>query len=251
MHDFTWFGWFSDKINHHNIHIYTAAFVAALIILAAFVYNKGLKSIDEEVVPEGSFTLKNLFQVIVEWILNLMESIIGPDAKDYFPVIGALFIYIFLNNLMGIVPGFVPATDNINTTLALGVTVFIYYNFMGIKKNGFVAYAKHFMGPIVWMAPLMLIIELISHAVRPLSLGIRLFGNMTGDHVVLGIFSGLVPLFIPIIFMALGIFVSFVQAFVFSLLSSVYIGLAVAHEDHDDHGHHDEAHHGEAAQAHS
>jgi len=190
MHDFTWFGWLSDKINHHNIHIATAAFVGSLIIFAAFLYNKSLKSVAEEVIPDGSFGLKGLFQVAVEWLLDLMESIIGPDAKTYFPLIGALFIYIFINNLFGIVPGFVPATDNINTTLSLGVTVFVYYNFMGIWKNGLVNYLKHFMGPIVWMAPLMLVIELISHLVRPLSLGIRLFGNMTGDHVVLGIFSG-------------------------------------------------------------
>lgn len=232
MHDFTWFGWMSDSVNHHNIHIYTASFVSAILILCGVFYRLSLKSPAEEMVPASGFSLKNTFQMAVESILSLMEGIIGHDAKHYFPLIATLFIYIFVNNVMGIIPGFLPATDNINTTLALGLTVFFYYNIVGIKTQGAKNYFKHFMGPVLWLAPLMIIIELISHAVRPLSLGIRLFGNITGDHVVLGIFSDLTKLFIPVIFLALGVFVSFVQAFVFSLLSTVYIGLAVSHEEH-------------------
>ncbi len=245
MHDFTWFGWVSPAVNHHNIHIVTALVVSAFIILAAVIYRVSFKSIEHELVPQSGMSLKNLLQITVEWVLNLMEAVIGPTAKDYFPLIGAIFIYVFINNLMGVIPGFVPATDNVNTNWAIGLTVFVYYNVMGIKKQGIVNYIKHFMGPIWWMAPLMLVIELISHIVRPISLGVRLFGNITGDHVVLGIFSDLVPLVLPVIFMALGVFVAFIQAFVFSLLSTVYIGLAVAHEDHgDEHthaGHHETA----------
>lgn len=232
MHDFNWIALLSDKINHHNIHIATASFVSILLIVMAILYKLSSGSSKQELIPTGHFNLKNILQASVEGILSLMEGIIGKDAKQYFPLIGTLFIYIFINNLMGIIPGFVPATDNINTTGACAITVFVYYNFIGIRKHGIKNYFKHFMGPVWWLAPLILLIELISHAVRPLSLAIRLFGNITGDHVVLGIFSGLVPLIVPVLFMALGIFVSFIQAFVFSLLSSVYIGLAVAHEEH-------------------
>jgi len=232
MHDFNWFGWMSEHVNHGNIHVYTASFVALMLIIASFAYKFSLKSIDEEVVPTPGTSFKNIFQYAVESILGLMEGIIGHDAKKYFPLIGALFIYVFINNLMGIIPGMLPATENINTNLAVSITVFFYYNLVGIKEQGIVNYLKHFMGPIIFLAPLMLIIETISHLVRPVALAIRLFGNINGDHVVLGIFSDLVPLGIPVIFLGLGLFVAFVQAFVFALLSSVYIGLSVAHEEH-------------------
>lgn len=233
MHSFNWLIWLSGgAITHDNMHIVTAALIAVVILTCAALYRLSLKSIDQEIVPDGRVSLKNVMQFSVEKLLEMMEGIMGHDAKHYFPLIGALFIYIFLNNLMGVIPGFVPATDNINTTVACSITVFVFYNVVGIRTQGLKNYIAHFMGPIWWLAWLMLPIELISHLVRPVSLGVRLFGNITGDHMVMGIFSGLVPLVVPVIFMLLGIFVSFIQAFVFSLLSSVYIGLAVAHEEH-------------------
>ena len=232
MHEFTWLGWISDKINHHNIHIYSAAIVVILLTVLSILYKISLKSAEEEIVPSSKFSLKNIFQVAVEGILGLMEGVMGKEAKEYFPLIGTLFIYIFVNNMLGLIPGFTPATENVNTNLALGLTVFVYYNYMGIKKQGIKNYVKHLLGPVWQLAWLILPIELISHIVRPISLSVRLFGNITGDHVVLGIFSGLVPLVLPVIFLGLGVFVSLIQAFVFSLLSTVYLGLAVAHEEH-------------------
>lgn len=232
MHEFTWIGWVSDLINHDNIHIFTGFLVSALLVLTVLIFAKKSRSVSEELIPDERVSLKNILQVSVEAILNLMRGVMGDQAKDYLPLIGTLFIYIFINNLIGIIPGFIPATENVNTNFGCALTVFLFYNYMGIKKHGFKNYLKHFMGPIWWMAPLMLIIELISHVVRPVSLSLRLFGNIYGDHLVLGIFSDLVPLVIPVIFLGLGVFVSFIQAFVFSLLSTVYIGLAVAHEEH-------------------
>ncbi len=232
MHDFNWFGWMSSNVNHENIHIYTASFVAIILMVLSVLYKASLKSIDAEVIPSASLNIKNVFQSAVEGVLGLMEGIIEHNAKDYFPLIGAVFIYVFVNNLMGIIPGMLPATENINTNLACSLTIFVYYNYVGIKKQGLVNYLKHFMGPIIFLAPLMLAIETISHLVRPVALAIRLFGNINGDHVVLGIFSDLVPLGIPVIFLGLGLFVAFIQAFVFALLSTVYIGLSVAHEEH-------------------
>jgi len=228
MHEFTWFGWISDEITHYNIHICTALMVAGILVVFSLLYKRSLGSFDEEIVPTGKISLKNLMQVAVENLLSLVEGIIGKDAKLYFPLIATLFIYIFINNLFGVIPGFLPATENVNTNFAMSITVFIYYNYVGIKSQGIKKYLKHFMGPIWMLAPLMFLIELVSHVVRPVSLSIRLFGNITGDHVVLGIFSDLVPLVVPVVFIALGIFISFIQAFVFTLLTSVYIALAVA-----------------------
>jgi F-type H+-transporting ATPase subunit a len=116
-----------------------------------------------------------------------------------------------------------------NTTLALGIFVFLYYNYVGLRANG-IGYLKHFLGPMLWLAPLMLIIELASHIFRPLSLALRLRGNIMGDHVVLSVFSGLVPYLLPVIFYGIGVFVAFIQAFVFVLMTMVYISLSTAHD---------------------
>jgi F-type H+-transporting ATPase subunit a len=127
------------------------------------------------------------------------------------------------------IPGLLPPTDNLNTTFALGLFVFLYYNYVGLRENG-LAYLKHFAGPILWLAPLMLIVEIASHVFRPISLGLRLRGNIMGDHVVLGIFNDLVPIGIPFIFYGIGLFVALVQAFVFCLMTMVYISLSASHD---------------------
>ncbi len=233
MHDFMWFGWLSGgKINHHNIHIFSAGFVVLFLIMATLLVHRRLKRVEERVVPDSSGTLTNIFEAAVENLLGLMEGVLGHDAPKYLPLIGTLFIYIFLCNVLGLIPGFLPPTDNINTNLAMSLTVFIYYNVMGIRAHGLKGYLRHFMGPILWLGPLMAVIELIGHCVRPVSLSLRLFGNITGDHLVLGLFSNLTPILVPVIFIALGLFISFIQAFVFSLLSMIYINLATAHEEH-------------------
>ena len=142
-----------------------------------------------------------------------------------------------MNNLIGLVPGFMPPTENLNTGLGLGILVFLYYNFHGIRVQGLKAHIAHLMGPIAAMAPLIFVIELISHLMRPLTLGLRIRGNMMGDHTVLAVFSDLVPYIVPIPFYVLGIFVCFMQAFVFTILSMVYMNLAVELQDHGDHAH--------------
>lgn len=235
MSDFTWMGWLThEAINHRNIHIYSSALVVLFLIIVTLIIHWPLKRLEERVIPSDKTSFINIFEAAVEGILSLMEGIIGPDAPKYFPLMGTLFIYIFLCNILALIPGFVPPTDNINTNLACSITVFVYYNYMGIKSHGWKGYLKHFMGPIVWLGPLMLVIELIGHLVRPVSLSLRLFGNITGDHLVLGIFSGLTPILVPVLFLALGLFVSFIQAFVFTLLSMIYVNLATAHEDHEE-----------------
>lgn len=207
-----------------------STFVVILFALAAFLVHFKLKNTQARLIPESKGSLTNLIEVVVEQLLNLMEGVVGKSAPKYFPLIGALFIYILTCNLLSIIPGFLPPTDNINTNLACSLTVFVYYNYVGFKEHG-MGYIKHFMGPIIWLGPLMLVIELIGHLVRPVSLSLRLFGNITGDHLVLGIFSDLVPVLVPVIFLGLGVFIAFIQAFVFSLLSLIYIGLATEHEE--------------------
>lgn len=230
--------WLADKlsvpvvVDEKNTHVATSAFVAILITIAALLAWRRLRKTDENIMPSRKFSFATIFELAVESVLRLMEDIIGPKAKRYLPLIGTLFIYILCCDLIGVIPGFIPPTSNINTNVACAICVFLYYNYVGIREQGFVNYFRHMTGPIIWLAPLMLTIELTSHLVRPVSLSVRLFGNMVGDHVVLEIFSDLVPFLIPIVFMALTIFVAFIQAFVFSLLSIVYIALATHKEGH-------------------
>lgn len=213
-------------------HIVMAVVVFVLITVFSVVAWRKLKKAERRLVPEDRATSANVFEVIVEGLLRMMEDTIGSEARTHLPIIGAIFIYLLISNLMGVIPGLTPPTDNINTNAACAVVVFLYYNIMGIRAQGVKKYLKHLSGPILWLAPLMFAIELVSHFVRPISLSVRLFGNILGDHMVLGMFSQLVPLLVPIIFQALAIFVAFIQAFVFTLLSIVYISMATAKEEH-------------------
>jgi F-type H+-transporting ATPase subunit a len=235
MHEGKAFTWLSFMgLEQYPDHVVMAIFVAVTLVLTTFVARSQLNAImrakDGGLVPESKLTYRNFFEIMAESLYGLTESVIGHhDAPIYFPVVGTLFIFIFFSNLLGLIPGVLPPTDNINTTLALGAFVFVYYNFAGLRANG-MSYLKHFLGPIIWLAPLMLIIELASHIFRPLSLALRLRGNIMGDHVVLHVFSGLVPLVLPVIFYGLGVFVAFIQAFVFCLMTMVYISLSTAHD---------------------
>ncbi len=221
-----------EEIMHHYHHVFTAAYVGIFLIAVAFLASRKLKNAESALIPDAKLSSANVFEVACNFVLEMMEGVLGEKAWKHFPLIAALFIYIFVSNLVGLIPGMMPPTDNINTNAACALLVFLYYNYQGIKEQGIKDYLKHFMGPVLWLGPLMLVIELISHIVRPASLSVRLFGNMTGDHMVLGVFSDLVPLGVPVIFMFLGLFVSFVQAFVFTLLSIVYLGLATESSHH-------------------
>lgn len=181
--------------------------------------------------PQRIFRWFHVFEILGEQFYQVAQSVLGAQgARRYFPMVAALFFFILFSNLLGLVPGLTPFTDNINVTAALGVFVFFYYHWVGIKAHG-LAYLKHFLGPVLWLAPLLLVIELASHLFRPLSLALRLRANILGDHIVLGIFSDLVPYFLPVLFYGLGVFVSLMQAFVFCLMTMVYISLSTSHDD--------------------
>ncbi|MFH0800070.1 MAG: F0F1 ATP synthase subunit A [Pseudomonadota bacterium] len=212
-------------------HIVMAIFALVIILAASLLAWRKLRHTEGRLVPEERGSLANIFEVVVEGLLRMLEDVMGSAGRRHLPLIAALFVYILVCNLMGVIPGLTPPTDNINTNLACALVVFVYYNVAGIRAQGVKKYLKHMAGPIIWLAPLMFSIELISHLVRPVSLSVRLFGNITGDHMVLGIFSQLTPLLVPVIFQALAIFVAFIQAFVFTLLSVVYITLASGAEE--------------------
>ena len=177
--------------------------------------------------------VQQFLELIVTGLKDLLEDIVGHGAgRKYLYIIGGFASFIFLSNIFGLFYFLQPPTGNPNTTFALGLTAFLYYNYQGIKTQGLLHYLKHFMGPIALLAPLMIVIEVIGHLARILSLAMRLFGNIFGEHTATGIFVGMFPLFLPWPMMGLGIFGAFLQTFVFIMLTMVYIGGAVTAEEH-------------------
>jgi F-type H+-transporting ATPase subunit a len=212
-------------------HAATSLLVTAALMLAAYVAYRRLAAASDPAIPDGSLTLRNAAELLVEGVSGMADNVLGHRGRRYVHLYGSFFLFILCANLTGLVPGFSPPTSNFNVTLALGVLSFVAYNVYGFKEQG-AGYLKHFVGPIWWLGILMVPLELIDNLVRPFSLSLRLFGNMTGDHVVLEIFTDLTKVIVPVVFYALGAFVSLVQAFVFTLLSLVYVSLAVEHGDH-------------------
>ncbi len=230
----------------------------AMLVVLAFAY-RATQQLEEarakgtHLVPDRGLTARNLAELLVGGIQSMSQGALGEQGKPYIALFGSFFLFILVSNAMGLIPGFVPPTSNFNITFALGVFSFVAFTIIGIRSQGLGNYIKHFAGPVWWLAFLMFPLEIIGNIFRPISLGMRLFGNMTGDHLVLEIFTDLRKLVIPVIFYFLGAFVSLVQAFVFTLLSMVYVSLAMGHGDHEDaaHGHgHADAHDPGAAVAH-
>ena len=178
--------------------------------------------------PEGKLSLGFIAEFLIGILMNFFNGIIHHGARNVFFVLGTFAFFILGNNLIGTIPGFNPPTDQLNVTFALGIITFVTAHTVGIREHGF-GYIKKFMGPVWWLAPLLMPIELISHLVRPISLSVRLFGNMTGDHKVVAAFTSMVALGVPIPFMGLGVFVSILQTFIFILLSAIYIQDAMEH----------------------
>jgi F-type H+-transporting ATPase subunit a len=182
-----------------------------------------------EMVP-GKFQV--ILEAVVGGIYNFFHDILGHETRRFFPLIATLGIYIFLCNIMSLVPLFDSPTNMLNTTLAMAILVFIYYNYVGFQKHG-AAYIKHFLGPIAWLAPLFFIVELISNFSRMLSLSFRLFGNIRGKDILLGVLFFLVVMskgilfLVPLPIFVLGLFVSFIQALIFALLTAMYLAGAV------------------------
>jgi F-type H+-transporting ATPase subunit a len=190
-----------------------------ILIVGALLLVKGI-----QMIPRKG---QNVIEVVIQSLENFMLEITGPEGKTFFPYIATIFFYILISNLIGLIPGFVSPTANVNTTLSLALCTFVLTHAIGIKHHG-AKYIKHFLGPMPILAPLMLVIELIGHLARVMSLTMRLFGNIFGKEKLLGILFGLAGLYLaPLPVLFLGILVSFIQAVVFMLLSIMYFAGAM------------------------
>lgn len=176
---------------------------------------------------------QNLNEMIILAIRGLIDDVVGHGAgKKYLPLLGAFTYFILISNLMGFFFFLTPPTSSFQTTLALAITSFVYFNAQGIREHGIGGYLRHFMGPILFLAPILFPIELVSVCVRIFSLSLRLVGNISGEHLATGIFFGMVPIIAPWPMMLLGLIGALLQTFIFVILSTIYIAGAVAHEEH-------------------
>lgn len=175
--------------------------------------------------------IQNIFEIYIQFIDNMIKENMGEKGRKYFPLIAGIGLFVFFGNLLGMIPGFESPTANLNTTMALALLVFFIYNFEGIRENG-VSYFKHFLGPVPAMAPVFVIIELLSHLSRPVTLALRLFANMTGGELISVVLIMLVPLLIPMPVMLIHLIAVFLQTYVFVVLTTVYIAGAITHAEH-------------------
>ncbi len=220
---FTFFGVISE--NHTYLFLAHVLLTALIVVMLAKMATKNLK-----VVPSGS---QNVLEAYLQGVAAMGADVMGREkAMRYLPLVATLGLFIGVANLIGIIPGFEAPSAALNFTLALALIVFVYYNFEGIRRNGVIEYFKHFMGPVGWLAPLMFPIEIVSHISRIISLSFRLFGNIKGDDMFLAVMLLLAPFLLPIVPFALLLFSAILQAFIFMILTYVYLGGAVTlHEE--------------------
>jgi F-type H+-transporting ATPase subunit a len=233
----------SKVIPNYLVMVYL---VVVVLIALAFVLRSRL-SVD------NPGKLQIVFEDVVGGLVGMLQDMIGPTGGKYVTLVGTVGAFILFSNLMGLIPGLMAPTSSINVTLGCALTVWGYYHFHGVKEQGLGAYLKHFAAPPgapLFIAPIMLPIEIISHFSRVLSLSLRLFGNIFGEELVIAILFSIVPFVVPLPMMFLGIITSTLQAFIFVMLTMIYLGGAVAaeHEHEDAHGH-GPAHHAEGVAA--
>ncbi len=205
-----------------------AAVLASLVLLGTgFLVKRQLSAASEDgIIPDEGVTLRNVLELIVDAIAGLARDNMGAEWKRWFPLVGTIFFFILVSNLMGLFPGLGGATSYVETTTGWAIISVAIAEYVGIRAHGF-GYIKHFLGPIWWLAPVFLILEIPLHIARVLTLSVRLLANMFADHTVVGVWLMLVPFVVPAIFMGLGLVIAVLQAFVFSLLTMIYIGQAL------------------------
>lgn len=214
-------------------------FVVVLLVLASFAVRRSLAASNGGTIPDDGVSIRNIFEVIVEGLTDLAKQTMGPEWKKWFPFVGAMFFFILIANLIGLIPGFA-TTDNVNVAAAWAVISYVLFNYVGIREHGLQHYLIKYMGPsfYTWhvggkhihlrlLAPLFLILEIPLDLARAVTLTIRLIANMFADHTVVAVFLGLVPVVVPAVFIGLGVMVCVLQAFVFSLLTMIYINIAL------------------------
>lgn len=220
---FTFFGLIShDKTFIYMTHMLLSAGLALLLVRVAMS--------NLQLVPKGA---QNFMEAYISGVLQMGIDVMGKeDARRYIPLVATIGLFVAIANLIGIIPGFEAPTAFLEFALTLALVVFIYYNFEGIRRQGVIKYFKHFMGPVWWLYWLMFPIEIVSHFSRLVSLSFRLFGNVKGDDMFLMVILMLAPWLLPMIPFALLTFMALLQAFIFMMLTTVYLGSAVAIEEH-------------------
>lgn len=206
--------------------IFAAGFIMLVILVAARSVRGKMKTLDEAVIPDDTLTLRTAIEAFLGYFYDLAKSVMDAErAKKYFPVIGASALFVFLSNVVALIPTFPVATSSLNVTVGCALVVFVLFNVYGLMANG-LNYVKHLAGPAWYLAPLIFPIEVISLCVRPITLAVRLMLNMSLDHLILAVVMGMFPLLLPLPVMVLGCIVIVVQTLVFTLLTCIYIGLA-------------------------
>jgi F-type H+-transporting ATPase subunit a len=225
--------------NHQKLA--TALIVGALMV---FIGSKCAKTLtrrrnrlgtDGGVVPDAKISSAGIADLLMEGFVGFQDSVLGKEGRRYLPITATVFFYTLVLNLIGLIPGVPAATTSVWTTVPVAFFIFFSFNYYGIKEHGLVNYLKHFAGPIWWLAPLIFVLEVMGIFLRILTLNLRLYWNVSADHVVLGVFTDLVPVIAPIVFYVLGTFVCFMQAFVPTILTMIYIMLATQHEEGEEH----------------
>ncbi len=210
-------------------HVVWTIFVLLFVFAGCMAFRRSLAAADG-ILPPRRFGFRAFFEMVADATYGTSVGIMGEkNARRYLPLIGGLAMFILFSNLLALIPGAGVPTTTLKTNVALAVLVFFLTHVYGVRENG-LAYFKHFLGPVLWLAPLMVVIEIISHVARPISLSLRLMGNMVADHKVVFTFFTLFPLILPVPFLFLGLLVAFVQTFVFCVLTMIYIALATAHD---------------------
>lgn len=228
-----------QALTHVSWVIWSALFAAALVLGSGLLVRARLAAAKGGVIPDEGFSFRNILEVLVEMLAGLARENMGPDWRRYFPLVGTIFFFILISNWAGLVPGVDGATSSANTTWAWALISFAVHQYVGIRAHGF-RYIHHFLGPVLFdakilgrtihvrpLAPIYFIIEAISHMSRVFTLAVRLLANMFADHQVVAVWLLLLPAVVPAVFMGLGVLVAFLQAYVFALLSMIYIGLAL------------------------
>jgi F-type H+-transporting ATPase subunit a len=229
-----------EHATHVSWVIWSALFIGLLLVLTGLLVRSRLAAAGGGgIIPDEGLTLRNLCELVVEFLSGLAQQTMGEHWRRYFPLMGTIFLFILLSNLTGLIPGIRGATTNANTTWAWAVISFVTFQYVGIREHGW-SYINTYLGPSMFemeiggrkvhmrvLAPLYAPIELIGHLARIFTLAIRLLANMFADHTVVGVWLMLVPVVVPAVFMGLGVLVAVLQAYVFTLLSMIYIGLAL------------------------
>lgn len=216
--------------SHHFEPLIASVVVILLVLMFAVMTRAKVQNLDKAVVPDAKLNVRTIVEILIETFFGMMKDMMGlKRAKRYLPLIGTCAMFIFFSNMGSLIPGFTPPTSNLSVTFGCALIVFVAYHYYGLKENG-LSYLKHFLGPMMVIAPLMLVIEVISHCIRPVTLAVRLFLNMAVDHLVVSIVVALLPLIVPLPLMVLGTLVAVVQTLVFCLLASIYVSMATEHE---------------------